>query len=271
MVLTLARDLDISREACARRWLELLDEPIALVFGQDGTVRYVERSPGFPFVTCQTGDRLPALPHPTDMTGPSNRDEADWRDWLARAQAGLTPIKEAQLAVHRRRPWRATQLRNGLMIALLALNPIRSKNFASLTLSKTFLRQGEKWCICLEARETKTGRADEREIAEVLNSAIALYVTQSRPVLLGCGEFTVGAAPQGQNDLCLWGRCGSARRANRSRKVPSSSRLHRRPRWSWGSGYDRMNSVAAQPRPQPITRATCLIWRLRCCSTAILA
>ena len=35
-------------------------------------------------------------------------------------EAGLTLVKEAQLAVHRRRLWRATQLRNGLMVALLA-------------------------------------------------------------------------------------------------------------------------------------------------------
>src|SRR5687767_15900494 len=46
-------------------------------------------------------------------------------------------VKEAELAVHRRRRWRATQLRNGLMLALLALHPIRSKNFAALTLSRS--------------------------------------------------------------------------------------------------------------------------------------
>ena len=48
-VIDLSRDLDISREACARRWLELLDEPMALVFGKEGIVRYVERSPSLPF------------------------------------------------------------------------------------------------------------------------------------------------------------------------------------------------------------------------------
>src|SRR5215203_2292823 len=44
-------------------------------------------------------------------------------------EAGLALIKKAELAVHRRRRWRATQLRNGLMIVLLALHPIRSKFF----------------------------------------------------------------------------------------------------------------------------------------------
>jgi integrase len=120
-------------------------------------------------------------------------------------EAGLTLVKEAQLAVHRRRIWRATQLRNGLMVALLALNPIRSKNFASLALSRGFVRQGETWRICLEARETKTGRADERQVDDILNPAIALYLTQSRPVLLGCGEFTIGATTPGQSDPFLSG------------------------------------------------------------------
>ena len=61
------------------------------------------------------------------------------------------------------------------MIALLALNPIRSKNFASLALDKSFVRQGDSWCLCLHARETKAGRADERQVDEILNPAIALY------------------------------------------------------------------------------------------------
>jgi hypothetical protein len=86
------------------------------------------------------------------------------------------------------------------MIALLALNPIRSKNFAGLTLSKSLVRHGETWRICLDARETKSGRADERAVDTMLNSAIALYLTQSRPLLLGCGEFTIGATPSGQCD-----------------------------------------------------------------------
>jgi hypothetical protein len=50
-------------------------------------------------------------------------------------KAGLALIREAELSTRRRRLWRATQLRNGLMVALLALHPIRSKNFATLSLS----------------------------------------------------------------------------------------------------------------------------------------
>jgi hypothetical protein len=113
-------------------------------------------------------------------------------------EAGVTLMKEAELAVHRRRIWRATQLRNGLMFALLALNPIRSENFAALSLAKSFVRHADQWCIHLGGRETKSGRPDERRVHPDLNRAIALYLTWSRPVLLGCGEFIIGSHENGE-------------------------------------------------------------------------
>src|SRR5215212_7698539 len=89
-------------------------------------------------------------------------------------EAGLALIREAELAVHRRRIWRATQLRNGLMVALLAVHPIRSKNFASLSLSRSFVRQGDSWYIHLGAKETKSARPDVRRVGCDLNRRGAL-------------------------------------------------------------------------------------------------
>jgi integrase len=120
-------------------------------------------------------------------------------------EAGLTLVKEAELAFHRRRLWRATQLRNGLMVALLALNPIRAKNFTSLELAKCFVRQGDGWHIFLGSRETKGGRPDERAVDATLNRAIGLYLSWSRPVLLGHGEFNIGTVEKGQLDAFLSG------------------------------------------------------------------
>jgi hypothetical protein len=51
-------------------------------------------------------------------------------------EAGLTLVKEAELSVQRRRIWRATQLRNGLMVALLALHPIRAKFCLAYTIEE---------------------------------------------------------------------------------------------------------------------------------------
>jgi hypothetical protein len=59
IVLRLADQLDLSKEACARRYVELHEQPTALVFSQNSLVRYVERNDEFPFVNCRPKDRLP--------------------------------------------------------------------------------------------------------------------------------------------------------------------------------------------------------------------
>jgi len=87
-VLSLARVLDLSREACARRYVEMLEQPSALILSADGVVRYVDRHREFPFVACHRGQRSPALPAPADETGLSAHVEADVRDWLARPAPG---------------------------------------------------------------------------------------------------------------------------------------------------------------------------------------
>jgi integrase len=79
----------------------------------------------------------------------------------------------------------ARGVRNGLMIALLALGPIRIKNFAALEIGVTFKEIQGKWWITLPSIDTKTRRPDERCIPEWLNPAIHLYLSRSRPVLLG--------------------------------------------------------------------------------------
>lgn len=82
-VLTLARTLEISREACARRWVELREGAVAVVFSKEGMVRYTERGAGFPFVNLRPGDRLPAVPAAAGSEGLSIHEEADSREWLA--------------------------------------------------------------------------------------------------------------------------------------------------------------------------------------------
>lgn len=61
-VIALAEELEISREAAARRYVELHANPSAVVFSRDGVVRYVDRADDFPFVQIQRGHRLPGLP-----------------------------------------------------------------------------------------------------------------------------------------------------------------------------------------------------------------
>lgn len=83
-VIELADNFGLSRAAGARRYVELHPRPTGLVFSADGVVRYVERHSDFSFVSCRPGQRLPALPAPTDEAGLSDHVEVDPRDWLGR-------------------------------------------------------------------------------------------------------------------------------------------------------------------------------------------
>jgi integrase len=98
-------------------------------------------------------------------------------------EAGLTLLAEAQGFADNDFA-RARGVRNGLMIALLALCPLRLKNFAALEIGNTFKEVQGSWWIALPGITTKSRRPDERRVPELLNPAIDLYLHQSRPVLL---------------------------------------------------------------------------------------
>ncbi len=66
--------------------------------------------------------------------------------------------------------------RNGLMIAILALCPVRRRNFAALELGDSFVRQDKVWQIVL--KRTKSGRPDERPLPAYLD---AILPTTDRP------------------------------------------------------------------------------------------
>ena len=98
-------------------------------------------------------------------------------------EAGLTSMAEAQNYTAGEFA-RARGVRNGLMIALLAVCPIRLKNFAALEIGQTFREVNGRWWIALPGSSTKSGRLDERPVPEFLNSAIEEYLSRYRPVLM---------------------------------------------------------------------------------------
>ncbi len=51
-------ELDMSLEACARRYVEKHPEPLAAVWSHNGRVRYPIRGPSFPWVKLECGSRL---------------------------------------------------------------------------------------------------------------------------------------------------------------------------------------------------------------------
>jgi integrase len=104
-------------------------------------------------------------------------------------ESGMTLVVEAETFA-RHDLARARAVRNGLMIALLALCPIRLKNFAALEIGQTFKDIHGRWWIVLPRNVTKSGRPDERPVPTWLNRCISVYLTQSRPLLLGSRPCT---------------------------------------------------------------------------------
>jgi site-specific recombinase XerD len=98
-------------------------------------------------------------------------------------EAGLTLMHEADLSETMTDLGRACQFRNGLMMALLALNPVRRRNFTALEIGRSFVKVRGKWWIVLSASETKEKRADERPIDKLLTPFIERYLSHYRPVL----------------------------------------------------------------------------------------
>jgi integrase len=102
--------------------------------------------------------------------------------------AGLELIKRADMEGGHTILQRATDARDGLMIALLAVCPIRLKNFHSLSIGKSFVREGDHWWIVLSDDETKSHRLDHRVVPKQLTDCIDRYVEHHRPAFPACGD-----------------------------------------------------------------------------------
>ena len=78
--------------------------------------------------------------------------------------------------------------RDGLMIAFLALRPLRLRNFTTLTLGESLMRQGTGWWIVLAAEVTKNRRPLELPFPDTLVPALEHYLARVRPWLLGSSD-----------------------------------------------------------------------------------
>jgi integrase len=83
------------------------------------------------------------------------------------------------------RPARAAVLyRDGLIIALLALRPLRLRNLTALELGRTLQGGPGGWRITIPASETKTYRGFDVEWPSNLGDALETYLSRYRPSLL---------------------------------------------------------------------------------------
>jgi integrase len=99
-------------------------------------------------------------------------------------EAGLALFQEAENSHTITKLAQASQVRNGLMLAMLGFHPIRRKNFAALEIGRSLVKIRGKWWIVLSAAETKENRADERRVNKLLIPFIDRYLDQYRPALI---------------------------------------------------------------------------------------
>ncbi len=93
----------------------------------------------------------------------------------------------------------ALAFRDGLVIALLALRPLRRKNLAGLVVDVTLQRAGGGWVIRIPAEDTKTRAPIEYHWPDPLVPALTTYLAVHRPRLAALRSRW--AAPIGE---ALW-------------------------------------------------------------------
>ena len=101
---------------------------------------------------------------------------------------GLQLIERGNTSNHLSNLARARLVRDGLMIALLSVCPIRLGNLATLRLGHQLRRIRGTWWIILEESETKSGRPDERPIPEILTLHIDDWIERWRKLFLEPGD-----------------------------------------------------------------------------------
>jgi integrase len=77
--------------------------------------------------------------------------------------------------------------RDGLIIALLALIPLRRRTLAALTIGGHLVRIGDCWLLDIPAADTKTRRPLEFHLPDDLSRHISLYLACFRSIIPGAG------------------------------------------------------------------------------------
>jgi integrase/recombinase XerD len=95
---------------------------------------------------------------------------------------GLELMAQADTASTER--LRAIAFRDGLLIALLALRPLRLRNIAAIAIGQHLRRHGSVWILAFGEDETKTGAALEFPWPQSLIEALEHWLQRWRPYLL---------------------------------------------------------------------------------------
>jgi hypothetical protein len=104
-VVAMADELEVSKEAAARRYVSLHPETLAVVFSRDHRILYATRSREFPWLSLHRNLPMPALPQRDD--GLSEMEETDPADWIARPDKVRLDVQ----TLHQQEGYKTTLLR----------------------------------------------------------------------------------------------------------------------------------------------------------------
>jgi integrase/recombinase XerD len=84
--------------------------------------------------------------------------------------------------------WRVqTGFRDGLIIALIALIPLRRRTLSALRIGKQLIKSGDQWFLDIPAEDVKSKRPLEYPISAELSGRIDFYLNRIRPRIPGAG------------------------------------------------------------------------------------
>jgi integrase/recombinase XerD len=84
----------------------------------------------------------------------------------------------------------AFQYRDGLVIALLALIPLRSRTLTAIRIGQHLVKTGDLWALDIHAADTKTRRALDFPVSPEMSARIDLYLEQFRSRIPGADKHT---------------------------------------------------------------------------------
>jgi integrase/recombinase XerD len=105
--------------------------------------------------------------------------------------------------------------RDGLIIAFLALVPLRRRNLEGLLLGRNLIELNQHWVVALEADETKTHAPHEMDLPDILVEPLRTYLQAYRPILLSrkgrwskpvCGALLVSRDGSPMTQMAIYDR-----------------------------------------------------------------
>lgn len=129
---------------------------------------------------------------PEGRTESRQRKQPRLRHSLELLDLGLRLAQQADTATTHKPMRRALLFRNGTIIALLALRPIRRKNAAALLIGRHIIRTADGWRLALAATEVKNREPYDHRIPAEVGALLDRYLAVYRPILLAAAK---GQAP----------------------------------------------------------------------------